>query len=174
MGPLEGVRIVEIAGIGPGQLCGMLLADMGAQVVRVDRLAAAEAGVALPSRFDLMNRSRPALAVDLKRPEGVELVLELCASADALFEGFRPGVMERLGLGPDACMARNPKLVYGRMTGWGQDGPLAPRAGHDIDYIALSGALHAIGHAGGRRNRRPGSAAAPASHPYDPSRRVHR
>ena len=149
MGPLEGVRIVEIAGIGPGQLCGMLLADMGAQVVRVDRLAAAEAGVALPSRFDLMNRSRPALAVDLKRREGVELVLELCTSADALFEGFRPGVMERLGLGPEACMARNPKLVYGRMTGWGQDGPLAGRAGHDPNYIALAGVLSCIGERGG-------------------------
>jgi alpha-methylacyl-CoA racemase len=145
LGPLKGVKIVEIAGIGPGQLCGMLLADMGAQVIRVDRIATGEPAVALPARFDLMNRSRPAIAVDLKSREGVELVLELCATADALFEGFRPGVMERLGLGPEACMARNPKLVYGRMTGWGQDGPLADRAGHDPNYIALAGVLSCIG-----------------------------
>jgi alpha-methylacyl-CoA racemase len=149
LGPLKGVRIVEIAGIGPGQLCGMLLADMGAQVIRVDRLEAAEAGLALPPQFDLMNRSRSALAVDLKRPDGAELVLDLCAGADALFEGFRPGVMERLGLGPEACMERNPKLVYGRMTGWGQDGPLAERAGHDPNYIALAGVLSCIGERGG-------------------------
>ena len=149
MGPLQGVRIVEIAGIGPGQLCGMLLADMGAQVIRVDRIAAGEAAVSLPPKFDLMNRSRTAIAVDLKRPEGVELLLELCSTADALFEGFRPGVMERLGLGPDACMARNPRLVYGRMTGWGQDGPLAERAGHDPNYIALAGVLSCIGERGG-------------------------
>jgi alpha-methylacyl-CoA racemase len=149
LGPLKGVKIVEIAGIGPGQLCGMLLADMGAQVVRVDRIAASEAAVSLPPQFDLMNRSRPAIAVDLKRPEGIELVLELCATADALFEGFRPGVMERLGLAPDVCLARNPKLVYGRMTGWGQEGPLADRAGHDPNYIALAGVLSCIGERGG-------------------------
>jgi alpha-methylacyl-CoA racemase len=149
MGPLTGVRIVELAGIGPGQLCGMLLADMGAQVIRVDRIAGGEAAVGLPPQFDLMNRSRPAIAVDLKAPEGIELVLELCATADALFEGFRPGVVERLGLAPEACMARNPKLVYGRMTGWGQDGPLAHRAGHDPNYIALAGVLSCIGERGG-------------------------
>jgi len=144
MGPLQGVRIVELAGIGPGQLCGMLLADMGAQVIRVERIAG-EAALALPPQFDLMNRSRPAIAVDLKDPQGVELVLELCSTADALFEGFRPGVTERLGLGPEDCMARNPKLVYGRMTGWGQDGPLAGTAGHDPNYIALAGVLSCIG-----------------------------
>ncbi len=149
MGPLKGVRIIEIAGIGPGQLCGMLLADMGAEVLRIERIAAAELGVSLPARFDLMNRSRTAVALDLKRAEGVELVLELCGSADALFEGFRPGAMERLGLGPEACMARNPRLVYGRMTGWGQAGPLAGRAGHDPNYIALAGVLSCIGERGG-------------------------
>ncbi len=145
MGPLAGFRIVEIAGIGPGQFCGMLLADMGADILRLERPGAASL---LPPQFNLMNRSRPTLEVDLKRPEGAELVLALCETADALFEGFRPGVMERLGLGPDDCLARNPKLVYGRMTGWGQDGPLAERAGHDGNYLALAGALHGIGEPG--------------------------
>ena len=149
MGPLAGYRIVEIAGIGPGQLCGMLLADMGAQLLRITRIGQADLGVAIPPRFDLMNRSRPSIAVDLKRPEGVELVLRLCGTADALFEGFRPGVMERLGLGPEDCLRRNPRLVYGRMTGWGQDGPLAHEAGHDANYLALAGALGSIGEAGG-------------------------
>ena len=147
MGPLQGIRIVEIAGIGPTQLCGMLLADMGAQVIRLRRAAAADTGIDLPDRFDVMNRGRPSIDVDLKSERGRELVLRLCEKADALFEGFRPGVMERLGLGPDACMARNERLVYGRMTGWGQDGPLADRAGHDTNYIALAGALHGIGSA---------------------------
>ena len=144
-GPLHGIRIIEIAGLGPTQFCGMLLADMGAQIIRLRRPGAADPGVAVPERFNLMNRGRPAIDVDLKSDAGRELVLRLCQGADALFEGFRPGVMERLGLGPDACMARNEKLVYGRMTGWGQDGPLAGRAGHDTNYIALAGALHGIG-----------------------------
>ena len=147
MGPLHGIRIVEIAGIGPTQLCGMLLADMGAQVIRLRRPAAADRGVQVPDRFDVMNRGRPSIDVDLKSDRGRELVLQLCERADALFEGFRPGVMERLGLGPDDCMARNERLVYGRMTGWGQQGPLAGRAGHDTNYIAMAGALHSIGHA---------------------------
>jgi alpha-methylacyl-CoA racemase len=147
MGPLQGIRIIEIAGIGPTQFCGMLLADMGAQIIRLRRPGAAGPGVAVPERFNLMNRGRPAIDVDLKSDEGRKLVLRLCQKADALFEGFRPGVMERLGLGPEACMAHNERLVYGRMTGWGQDGPLAGRAGHDTNYIALAGALHGIGSA---------------------------
>lgn len=149
MGPLAGYRIIEIAGIGPGQLCGMLLADMGAQVLRVSRLEDLESGPAIPDRFNLMNRNRTSVRLDLKRREGTEFVLQLCGCADALFEGFRPGVMERLGLGPDACMARNDKLVYGRITGWGQEGPLAAEAGHDTNYLALSGALSSIGERNG-------------------------
>jgi alpha-methylacyl-CoA racemase len=145
MGPLQGFKIVEIAGIGPGQLCGMLLADMGAQVIRVDRPVDGDLGLPVPAKFDLMNRSRPTLAVDLKSKAGVELVLRLCEDADALFEGYRPGVMERLGLGPSVCMDKNERLVYGRMTGWGQDGPLADSVGHDTNYIALAGALGSIG-----------------------------
>jgi alpha-methylacyl-CoA racemase len=145
MGPLHGIRIVELAGIGPTQFCGMLLADMGAQIIRVRRPAAADPGVDVPDRFNLMNRGRPTIDVDLKSGAGREFVLRLCEKADALFEGFRPGVMERLGLGPGECMARNERLVYGRMTGWGQQGPLAQRAGHDTNYIALAGALHGIG-----------------------------
>ncbi len=145
MGPLQGFKIVEIAGIGPGQFCGMLLADMGAQLIRIDRIGDSDLGVPLPARYNLMNRSRRSIAVDLKRPDGVDLVLELCETADALFEGFRPGVMERLGLGPDECTKRNQRLVYGRMTGWGQTGPLADTVGHDSNYIALVGALDAIG-----------------------------
>jgi alpha-methylacyl-CoA racemase len=147
MGPLHGTRIVEIAGIGPTQLCGMLLADMGAQIIRLRRPAAADPGVAVPDRFNLMNRGRPSIDVDLGSDQGRELVLRLCKKADVLFEGFRPGVMERLGLGPGECMGQNDRLVYGRMTGWGQDGPLAGRAGHDTNYIAMAGALHGIGHA---------------------------
>jgi alpha-methylacyl-CoA racemase len=148
MGPLHGIRIIEIAGIGPTQFCGMMLADMGAQVLRLRRPAAADPGVDIPDRVNLMNRGRPTVDVDLKSGQGREFVLRLCENADALFEGFRPGVMERLGLGPDACMNRNHRLVYGRMTGWGQDGPMADRAGHDTNYIALAGALHGIGEAG--------------------------
>ncbi|MFD6665583.1 CaiB/BaiF CoA transferase family protein [Micromonospora chalcea] len=146
-GPLTGVRVIELAGIGPGPFAAMMLADLGADVVRVDRLGGGGFG-AFPG--DLLNRNRRSVAVDLKQPAGRDLVLALVAGADALVEGFRPGVTERLGLGPDDCLAVNPKLVYGRMTGWGQDGPLAQRAGHDIDYLALTGALHGVGRAGER------------------------
>jgi alpha-methylacyl-CoA racemase len=149
MGPLRGFKIVEIAGIGPSQLCGMLLADMGAQVIRVDRLSDSGLGIAMPAKYDLMNRSRPSIAIDLKQSDGMELVLRLCETADAIFEGYRPGVMERLGLGPDTCIGRNKRLVYGRMTGWGQDGPLADAVGHDGNYLGLSGALSTIGEKGG-------------------------
>ena len=146
MGPLQGFRVIELAGIGPGPFCGMMLSDMGAEVIRVDRVG--RAGSRRPN--DVLARNRRSIAVDLKKPEGVEVVLRLVESADALYEGFRPGVTERLGLGPDECMARNEKLVYGRMTGWGQEGPLAHAAGHDINYIGLAGALHAIGESGGK------------------------
>lgn len=145
MGPLHGFKIVEIAGIGPGQFCGMLLADMGAQLIRIARPAGVDLGIPMPARFNLMNRSRPAIAVNLKSEAGRGLVLRLCEDADAIFEGFRPGVMEKLGLGPVECMAHNERLVYGRMTGYGQDGPLADSVGHDTNYIALAGALHSIG-----------------------------
>lgn len=146
-GPLTGVRVIELAGIGPGPFAAMMLADLGADVVRVDRIGGGGFGD-LPG--DLLNRNRRSLAVDLKTPEGREVVLALVAGADALIEGFRPGVTERLGLGPADCHATNPRLVYGRMTGWGQDGPLAHTAGHDIDYLALTGALHGVGRAGER------------------------
>jgi alpha-methylacyl-CoA racemase len=139
-GPLSGVKILEFAGIGPGPFCAMLLSDMGADILRIDRKGA-QGG----SPNDLTSRGRKSIAVDLKKPEGIETVLKLVEKADMLQEGFRPGVMERLGLGPDVCLPRNPKLVYGRMTGWGQTGPLAHAAGHDINYISLTGALHAIG-----------------------------
>ncbi|MEM9407477.1 MAG: CaiB/BaiF CoA-transferase family protein, partial [Acidobacteriota bacterium] len=144
MGPLKGIRILEIAGIGPGPFCAMMLADQGAEVLRIDRSSAAGGG----SKFDVLNRGRRSVAVDLKNPEGVELVLKLVESADGLIEGFRPGVMERLGLGPDVCAERNPRLVFGRMTGWGQTGTVSHAAGHDINYISLSGSLHAIGRKG--------------------------
>ena len=143
-GPLSGLKVVEFAGIGPGPFCGMLLSDLGADVVRIDRK-----GGGRGSKFDVTARGRRSVALDLKTPEAVEACLKLMASADAVFEGFRPGVMERLGLGPEVALKRNPKLVYGRMTGWGQDGPLSASAGHDIGYIALTGALHAIGRADG-------------------------
>ena len=148
MGPLSGFRIIEMAGIGPAPMCAMLLADLGATVLRIDRRQPSGLGLPGDARFNIMNRSRHAIAVDLKKPEGVALVLRLVGAADALIEGFRPGVMERLGLGPEPCLARNPKLVYGRMTGWGQTGPLAEAAGHDLNYIALAGVLHSIGRAG--------------------------
>lgn len=150
MGPLEDFKIIEIAGIGPGQFAGMLLADMGASVVRIERPFSGEPIFAAHARFNIMNRSRPMIGVDLKTPDGVQLVLDLCEDADAIFEGFRPGVMERLGLGPEVCMARNPKLVYGRMTGWGQQGPLAETIGHDANFIALSGVYAGIGEKGGK------------------------
>jgi len=146
MGPLQGIRLLEIAGIGPGPYCAMVLADMGAEVVRVVRPGPSAYGDR--PAYDLLSRGRRSICVDLKRPEGIDTVLRLCERADGLFEGFRPGVMERLGLGPDVCLARNPRLVYGRMTGFGQDGPLAQTAGHDINYIALSGVLAHIGRAG--------------------------
>jgi alpha-methylacyl-CoA racemase len=145
MGPLTGRKIVELAGIGPGPFCAMLLADMGADVIRVDRTADGNLGLPKTMKFDLMNRSRRSIAVDLKKREGVETVLRLIDKADALIEGFRPGVTERLGVGPDVCLKRNPRLVYGRMTGWGQEGPVAHAAGHDWNYIAITGALHPIG-----------------------------
>jgi alpha-methylacyl-CoA racemase len=144
-GPLTGTRVLELAGIGPCPFAAMVLADMGADVLRVDRPVRGS-GVT----WDLLQRGKRSVGVDLKRPAGVDLVLSLASAADVMVEGFRPGVVERLGVGPDQCRARNPRLVYGRMTGWGQDGPLAPRAGHDIDYIALAGALSPIGRAGER------------------------
>ena len=147
MGPLHGVKVIELAGIGPAPFCAMMLADMGAEVIRIDR-AAAPPGA---RETDCLLRNRRSMALDLKHPDAIETVLRLVERADALIEGFRPGVMERLGLGPDACLARNPRLVYGRMTGWGQTGPLAHAAGHDINYIALTGALNLIG----ERGRRP-------------------
>ena len=146
-GPLTGFKIIEIAGIGPGPYCGMLLADLGAEVLRVDR-AEAVSGGGDGAAADIAARGRLSVGVNLKQPDGVETVLRLVEKADALFEGFRPGVMERLGLGPDVCLGRNPRLVYGRMTGWGQDGPLAKVAGHDINYIALAGALFHMGRRG--------------------------
>ncbi|HLI74870.1 MAG TPA: CaiB/BaiF CoA-transferase family protein [Acidimicrobiales bacterium] len=147
-GPLEGVRIVELAGIGPGPYACMLLADAGADVLRVDRATGSPPPASAGPHWDLLNRSRRSVAVDLKHADGVGLVLDLVGEADALVEGWRPGVAERLGLGPDECLAKNPRLVYGRMTGWGQQGPMAQSAGHDIDYIALAGALWPIGRAG--------------------------
>jgi len=148
MGPLAGFKIIEMTGIGPAPMCAMLLADLGATVLRVDRQQPSGLGLPSHTRFQILHRSRHAIAVDLKKREGVDLVLRLAGTADALIEGFRPGVMERLGLGPDHCLARNPKLVFGRMTGWGQEGPLAQAAGHDLNYIALAGVLHSIGRAG--------------------------
>ena len=150
MGPLEGVKVLEIAGIGPGPFAAMMLADMGADVIRIDRAARARGGDPAVPPVDPMSRGRRSLAVDLKHPDGVETVLRLVETADALIEGFRPGVMERLGLGPEVCRDRNPGLVYGRMTGWGQEGPMAQAAGHDINYIALAGVLDHIGRVGER------------------------
>jgi alpha-methylacyl-CoA racemase len=141
-GPLEGVHVVEFAGLGPGPFCAMLLADLGAEVLRIAR-----PGTPVDAQ-DITTRSRSQVGIDLRSEQGQAAAMDLAARADLLIEGFRPGVMERLGLGPNACLARNPRLVYGRMTGWGQHGPLAHSAGHDINYIAISGALHAIGRAG--------------------------
>ena len=145
MGPLKGVKVVEVGGIGPGPFCGMMLSDMGANLIRIVRKG--EKGL-VDQKFEVLHRGRPSVAIDLTKPEGVEAVLRLVEQADALQEGFRPGVMERLGLGPDVCLKRNPRLVYARMTGWGQEGPLSHAAGHDLNYIALSGALHAMGKKG--------------------------
>jgi alpha-methylacyl-CoA racemase len=149
MGPLNTLKVIEFAGVGAGPHCGMLLADMGADVVRIDRTQPLGLGFELEPRYDFLGRGRRSIAVDLKHPAGIEAVRHLIAGADALIESYRPGVMERLGLGPDICIAANPRLVYGRMTGWGQTGPYAGMAGHDINYIALTGALHAIGTSGG-------------------------
>lgn len=148
MGPLAGIKIVELAGIGPGPMCAMLLADLGATVIRIERKQPASLGVERPLKFNPILRNRYSVAVDLRDPQGVETVLELVEQADALIEGFRPGVTERLGLGPDVCLQRNPKLVYGRMTGWGQTGPLSQFAGHDLNYLAITGVLDAIGREG--------------------------
>jgi len=150
MGPLAGFRIVEFAGIGPGPMAAMLFADLGASVIRLDRVTPSGLGIERPARFDLTTRSRPSVAVDLKHSDGQALALDLIATADALLEGFRPGTMERLGLGPEIALQRNPRLVYGRITGWGQSGPLAKAAGHDLTYLALTGALAAIGRAGAK------------------------
>ncbi|GGE01416.1 alpha-methylacyl-CoA racemase [Tsuneonella deserti] len=149
-GPLAGIRIVEFAGIGPGPFCGMMLADHGAEVIRIDRASGSRGGSQPVTSKDVLARGRKSIALDLKSAEGVALARKLAASADGIIEGFRPGVMERLGLGPEELLKDNPKLVYGRMTGWGQTGPYAPYAGHDINYIALAGALAHFGRAGGK------------------------
>ncbi len=144
-GPLRGVRIIEFAGAGPGPMAAMLLADLGATVLRIERREPVELGLKRPRQYDLLLRNRASIALDLKDSRAVSMALQLIGKADALIEGFRPGVMERLGLGPDTCLERNPRLVYGRITGWGQSGPLAHTAGHDLGYIAITGVLHAIG-----------------------------
>ena len=148
MGPLEGKKIIEIAGIGPGPFCAMVLSDLGAEVIRVDRVSAVPNEFPSTPGVDLLNRGRKSVAFDLKNQEGIKALLRLVEEADALIEGFRPGVAERLGIGPEECLRRNPRLVYGRMTGWGQTGPYSSMAGHDINYIALSGVLGAIGREG--------------------------
>jgi alpha-methylacyl-CoA racemase len=149
-GPLSGIKIVELAGIGPGPFCAFMLADMGADIIKIDRAGAVRGGDPQTPPADTLQRGRRSIGIDLKNPDGVEVLLQLVEEADALFEVFRPGVAERLGIGPDVCLARNPKLVYGRMTGWGQEGPYSQAAGHDINYIALAGALEPIGRAGER------------------------
>src|SRR5687767_14988341 len=148
MGPLSGIRVLEFESIGPAPFAGMLLADMGADVLVIDRPANTDLGLKRERWYDVMMRGKRSVTLDLKKKESAEAALQLLARADCLIEGMRPGVMERLGLGPEQALAKNPKLVYGRMTGWGQDGPLAPRAGHDINYIALAGVLHAFGRRG--------------------------
>jgi len=148
VGPLNGLKVIELAGIGPGPMAAMLLADLGATVLRIDRKEPAGLGVPRPLRYDLLLRNRRSLPLALKDAKAVALALDLIATSDVLIEGFRPGVTERMGLGPEPCLARNPRLVYGRITGWGQDGPMAQDVGHDINFIALAGALHAIGRAG--------------------------
>ena len=146
MGPLQGLRVVEMAGLGPAPFAGMMLSDLGAEVIRIDRKTkGGKDAFDEVKRANFVDRGRRSVAIDLKTPAGVALALELITASDAVIEGFRPGVMERLGLGPEVCLAANPRLVYGRVTGWGQTGPLASTAGHDINYIALTGALHAVG-----------------------------
>ena len=148
-GPLSGLRVLEVGGVGPAPFCTMMLADMGADVIRIDRKHAGESGFPIERRFEVMFRGKRSVAMDLKKREAVDAVRRMVSRADVLIEGFRPGVMERLGLAPEVCLQINPKLVYGRMTGWGQDGPLAHAPGHDLNYIALTGVLHAIGRKGG-------------------------
>jgi alpha-methylacyl-CoA racemase len=148
VGPLAGVKILEMAGIGPGPMCGLLLSDLGATILRIERREPSGIGIPRPAKYDLMTRGRKLLALDLKDPRATNVVLDLVEESDALLEPFRPGVMERLGLGPQPSLARNPRLVHARMTGWGQTGPLAPTAGHDLNYVALSGALHSFGRKG--------------------------
>ena len=148
MGPLHGLKVIELAGIGPGPMAAMLLADMGATVLRIDRKEPVGLGVPRPQKFDLLLRNRRSVPVDLKDPKVIEFVLDLVSRSDVLIEGFRPGVTERLGLGPEVCLAKNPRLIYGRITGWGQEGPMAQVVGHDINFLALTGALDAIGRAG--------------------------
>lgn len=159
-GPLSHLTVIEFAGLGPAPFAGMMLADQGARVIRIDRPVKAgkkEGMAALTARdSDVLARGRESIALDLKQPQAIEIVLKLIEKADILIEGFRPGVMEKLGLSPEVCLARNPKLVYGRVTGWGQTGPLAQSAGHDINYVALTGALHATGRAGGQPTTTPG------------------
>lgn len=147
MGPLKGMKVVMVGGIGPGPFCAQMLADMGADIIRIDKKG--EPRIAfIQKKFDVLHRNIRSVTIDFKKKEGIEAALKLIDKAEAIIEGFRPGVMEKLGLGPDICLKRNPKLIFGRMTGWGQEGPLAQAAGHDINYIALTGALHAIGKAG--------------------------
>ena len=148
-GPLSGLRVLDVGGVGPAPFCTMMLADMGADVIRIDRKHAGESGFPIERRFEVMFRGKRSVAMDLKKPEAADAVRRMVSRADVLIEGFRPGVMERLGLAPEVCLQINPKLVYGRMTGWGQDGPLAHAPGHDLNYIALTGVLHAIGRKGG-------------------------
>ena len=148
MGPLHGLKVIELAGIGPGPMAAMLLADMGATVLRIDRKEPVGLGVPRPQKFDLLLRNRRSVPVDLKDPKVIEFVLDLVSRSDVLIEGFRPGVTERLGLGPEVCLAKNPRLIYGRITGWGQEGPMAQVVGHDINFLALTGALDAIGRVG--------------------------
>jgi alpha-methylacyl-CoA racemase len=147
-GPLAGLRVVEIAGLGPGPFCAMVLADLGAEVIRVERTEIPAAAVGAVDRRQVLTRGRPSLGVDLKHPAGLRLVLQMLEHADVLLEGFRPGVLERIGLGPDTCLQRNPRLIYGRITGYGREGPLASEAGHDINYISIAGALSPIGRRG--------------------------
>lgn len=149
MGPLAGVKVIELAGLGPTPFCGMLLGDLGADVLRIDRLADVDLGIDMPNRYDLRNRNKRSVALDLKSPEGHAVLMDLISKADILIEGYRPGVAERLCVGPEDCWKVNPKLVYGRATGWGQEGPMSQMAGHDINYIALTGALDRIGPSGG-------------------------
>src|SRR3954454_6885356 len=163
LGPLKGVTIIEMPDIGPGPFCAMLLADMGADVIRIDRIGGSDLGVPSTKSTDFVARNRRSIALDLKQPQAIEIVLRLIEHADALVEGFRPKVMERLGLGPDTCLQRNPRLVYGRMTGFGQEGPLSQAAGHDINYIALTGALASIGALGSTREPGPKAGAAAQS-----------